>query len=141
MNILNKLFFCFDFIFYVVFCYYYNNGKINEKNFPPVGKAYFHIVIMLGTLIMAIDISLKHVTQQYRTSTVEKHFTTGLTVFTLVCGYFLFLYRKRYVDIYNRFKQKPFANSKNGKRSGWFLYFLGLASPMLLAYIRFKLRY
>jgi len=140
MNILKKLFFPFDFIFYIVFCFYYNKGKINEKNYPPLGKSYFLMVIFFVGISMTLYIVL-HFRISNEPLSIDKAMSVGFSISSMLFVYLLYLLNRRYVKIYNKFKKLTFANSKRGKGLGWFFYFLGLFSPILLAYIRFKLRY
>lgn len=140
MNVFERLLTPFDFIFYIVFCFYYNKGRIDKKNYPPLGKAYFLMVIFFVGLSMALYIVL-HSKISNEPLLIDKPMSIIFSVSSMLFVYVLYVLNRRYVKIYNGFMRLTFANSKHGKGLGWFLYFLGLASPILLAYIRFKLRY
>jgi len=141
MGIISKLFIGFDFIFYVIFSYYYNNGKTNKRNYPPIGQTYFIMVILFGALFMLLYILIDQITHLSKNPTFKTYFTKALAVFTMMCVYFLFIFKRRYIYVYNKYKSQEFANSKNGKRLGWLLYFIGLMSPIILSYIIFKIKY
>ena len=141
MNVLNRLIFWFDFIFYVIFSYYYNKGKFSDKNYPPLGKTYFIMVIFVGNLFLFLYLCIKQVVDIQIDTSSRGHFPKVMALFSLLAVYVILVYRKRYVRVYNRLKDQPFVNSKKGKILGWTLYFIGLASPIILAYAIFKIKY
>jgi len=51
-NLLNKILSGFDFIFYTIFSYYYDHGKVNKNHYPPIGKTYFIMVMLFGSLFL-----------------------------------------------------------------------------------------
>jgi len=141
MSTLNKLLFCFDFIFYTVFSYYYDKGKINKKNYPPVAQTYFIFVIFFCGLIIGI-----YMITTFTTINTKNTFLWGisskiLALFSFILTYFVFFFKKRYMNIYKRFEQKHFANSTRAKLLGWLLYFIGLASPIILGYAKMLIYY
>lgn len=141
MRFLNKLFFGIDLIFYTVFSYYYDNGKINEKNFPLVAQTYFIVSIFFVAFFIFLFSVFEEIVGLEKNNPNNKIYAKIFAVTAMFFTYLAFFYKKRYVKIYNHLKNNYFVNSKNGKRLGWFLYFLGLASPILLSYMLFKIRY
>jgi|GEM_PF-2673680 len=141
MAVLNRLLICFDFIFYVIFSYYYNDGKTDKRNYPPIGQTYFIMVIFFVGFFLFLLSAFEKLYDFGTDSQDSKIHARIVAVIALVFTYFAFYYKKRYIKIYNKFKKKPFPNSKNGKRLGWLLYFIGLMSPIILSYIIFKIKY
>jgi len=136
MRFLNKLFFGIDFIFYTIFSYYYDNGKTNEKNYPPVAKTYFIFLLFFNFLLIGV-----YIISNFNVLEKNKPFLWGISakIGTPICAiitYFVFYFNKRYLRIYERFRTNTFANNKNGKILGWTLFFLGLTSPFAIGYIR-----
>jgi len=139
-NLLNKILSGFDFIFYVIFSYYYNHGKINEKHYPPVGKTYFIMVMLFGSFFLLLFFIIDQYTHWSKNPTMNAYGSKIAVFIAMICTYFIFIYRKRYIYVYERFKNLPLANSKKGKLLGWVLYFIGLASPIIFTYIIFKIK-
>jgi len=141
MSILKRFLFPFDFIFYIIFNNYYNKGKINEKNFPPVAQTYFIISIFFVAFFIFLFSVFEEIVGLEKNNPNNKIYANIFAVTAMFFTYLAFFYKKRHVKIYNQLKSNNFANSKSGKRLGWFLYFLGLASPILFSYMLFKIRY
>lgn len=125
-----------NYIFYTIYSSYYKNG--NYKNDMPAYTvfiiftlAFFCVLLMLAYLKVFLLEGA-----QVKTHGLEKYQIYLLGVFGGIITYFLFYYKKKYLIIYEKFKNNTFANSVLGRVTGWLVLFLLILSPFIFIYFR-----
>lgn len=124
-----------DFIFYVIFNSYFKHG--NYKNdIPPltVGGIFAFLFFCMVLLIQGI-----YEYFQFGNVPVRSFGEIYTILIGWICAglvYFIFYYNKRYIRIYNRFKDNKLANSWTGRILGWGLLAFLMFSPFMFVLIR-----
>ena len=126
-----------DKIFYVLLSYYSRNT--NHKKDTPVITVFFIFILLFFCMLLAVY-------HLFRTAFLDnlgliptKQFVTwSLTILATIIDYVLFVYKKRHVEIYKRYRSDSFLNSKFGRWSYWVLFFVLMASPFILTAITNK---
>ena len=135
-----QLTYVFDYLFYVIFSYYYDRGRVNEKHYPPLGKTYFHFVIFFLSFSLFIYHFICFRVPATSLPISPWGSSPAIHVFVMMAfTYIFFFYRKRYNKIYLFFLESKFANSRAGKALGWSGYFLGFISFLAIAYLKGKI--
>lgn len=126
-------------LFYVVYNSYYKNGEY-ENDIPSltVGGIF---LIFLSSIVKSISIIIGWVNPVYSKIKFDK---LTLLLFLILYGiivYLLFYHKKRYLTIYQKYKDNTFLNSKLAKRLGFFIVILVIISPIILVMIQTKIHY
>ncbi len=124
-----------DFIFYIIYNSYFKHG--NYKNdIPPltVGGIFTVVFFCLTLLIKGIRAYVLYGNVPF--AGFEKNHAPIVGFFCAIAAYLMFYRNKRYINIYNQFKDNQFANSWPGKILGWMAIILLMLSPFIFTSIR-----
>jgi uncharacterized membrane-anchored protein len=124
-----------DFIFYIIFNSYFKDGHY-KNDIPPltVGGIFTILFFCIILLIQGI-----YEYFQFGNIAVRSFGKIYAILIGWICAglvYFVFYYNKRYIKIYNRFKDDKFANSWIGGIFGWGLLALLMLSPFMFVLVR-----
>ena len=123
------------FTFYIIYNSYYKHG--NYKNDIPsltVGGIFTVTFFCLVLLVKGIYSYCLYGNVPFTGFEKNNVLIVGFLCATLV--YLVYYHNKRYIKIYNRFKDNAFANSWPGKIAGWLILFLLMASPFIFISIK-----
>lgn len=100
-----------DKLFYVLLSYYSRNT--NHKKDTPVITVFFILIMLFFCMLLAVFHLFETFILDSQGWVPSKQFVTwSLTILATVIDYFLFVYRKRHIEIYKRYRSDSFLNSK-----------------------------
>ncbi|MFB5945715.1 hypothetical protein [Albibacterium profundi] len=121
-------------LFYIVYNSYYKHGEY--RNDVPLVTVWGILVVSLASLtvfgIFAVHALLKP-TARLPSQIKDTWMLIYIFYSVLYCVFFVF--NKRYVKIYNRYKDDQFLNSKTGKAIAWAFVIFSFVSPFAFALI------
>ena len=133
-----------DKFFYIIYNSYYKHGDF--RNDHPTWTVGGLFVFLIFAIILLLDLFLIRFSQNsISIFPIENHHKyslfepspakiVGLAGFAVV--YFLFFFRKRYEDIYEKYREEEFLNSKKAKRIAYTvlisIYLAPFIIPLLL---------
>jgi hypothetical protein len=128
-----------DKIYYVILSYYSRNT--DHKIDTPGTTVFFifsilffclaYLLILVVTDIVYYPFSPKH--------SFGKPIVLGIGAVTSLAVYLIFIWNKRYLKIYSKYRNDPFLNSKMGRWVYWCIYIMLLLSPVIYIKIRFSI--
>ncbi len=125
-----------DFIFYIIYNAYYKDG--NYKNDMPAFTVFILFTLaFFCILLMLADVKVLLTEGPYvKELGLKKYHIYLLGLMGAVITYLMFYINKRYVNIYDTYKDSRFANGYTGKIIGWTGLFIMILSPFIFIYIR-----
>ena len=123
----------FNLIFYIIYNSYYKHG--NFKNDVPAYTVFFIFRFSFFCQMLFLIGLWDLINDPYTNAEISKLANIIFFLSCLAITYFLFYLNKKYVVIYNTYKNDLFANSHLGKFMGWSFIILSILFPFLSALI------
>ena len=128
----------YNLIFYIIYNSYYKHG--NYKNDIPAYTVFFIFAISFFCQIYFLVILWKFIEDPYfRSIGISKLITLFMALSCLVITYLFFYVNKKYILIYETYKDNLLANSYLGKSIGWIFIVLSILLPFIFGLIRNKI--
>ena len=119
-------------IFYIIFNIYYKHG--NYKNDTPAFRVFLLFLVCCFNLLLALAHLIKFLIKGPYTSGRPLIVNIFIAVLAIAIPYYLFLYKKKYVEIYEKYKEDEFANSMLGRITAISFALLCFLSPFIVIY-------
>ena len=127
----------YNIIFYIIYNSYYKHG--NFKNDMPAYTVFFIFTISFFCQMLFLIGLWDLIDDPYTIAEISKLANIFFFLSCFAITYFLFYVNKRYIIIYNTYKDNSFANSRLGKFMGWSFIILSILSPFIFIIIRNKI--
>ena len=121
-------------IFYII-CNSYRKHENYEKDAPPLNIFFVFTISFYCQILLFIGLLKLLENPYYRSLGIPKLINIFFFLSCFAITYFLFYLNKKYVVIYNTYKNDLFANSHLGKFMGWSFIILSILLPFLSALI------
>lgn len=122
--------------FYIVFNSYYKHG--NFKNDHPTWTVGGIFTFAVFTIILTLTMIYGFITGDYKTPDTKRYGTLEpspgkvMLLIGFVIIYFSFFYKKRHLQIYEKYKEDEFLNSVKAKRIAFLLVILVYLLPIIV---------
>jgi hypothetical protein len=127
-----------DKLFYVILSYYSRNTE--HKVDTPVITVFFIFTLLLFCLqLFLVDLTKLLFIPNVARHKYSKALVWGILFLCGLCVYFFFIWQKRYLIIYDRYRSDVFLNSPNGKILNWAAAIVILLSPIIFAVVKNKI--
>jgi len=123
-----------DRLFYIIYNSYYKHGKY-QNDIPPL--TVFGIFCMgLLSLIFTIFLCVYHLKDPYYFRHNPQPPGQGVIfIISIIITYFAFYYKKRYKEIYNKFKDISSYDTKHARFLAFSFMILLILSPLIEIYL------
>lgn len=126
-------------LFYIVYNSYYKHGQF-KNDIPSLTVAGIFAIMFFSLILFGLFI-IGWIYPEYAYAKISKsnksihHF---IAIFCCLVTYFAFYYNKRYIKIYQTYKDSEFLNSSTAKFQAFLFIVLVILSPIILALIQNK---
>lgn len=127
-------------LFYVIYNSYYKHGEY-RNDIPLLTVWGIMVVSFVCLTILGIDVVHAFLNPTARLPILGKNTWMSILVFYSLLYYLFFVFRKRYLEVYNRYKDAQFVNSKTGKTIAWTFVIFSFVSPFAFALIWNKIAF
>ena len=128
----------YNIVFYII-CSSYRKHENYEKDAPPLNVFFILAISFYCQMLLGVGL-WNFIEDPYH---ISSGLTTSKTLFMVLSGmiitYLLFYLSKKYIVIYETYKDNSFANSRLAKFVGWSFIILSILSPFIFILIRNKI--